>query len=443
MLMIVPALIASAITPTVARAADPRVNCLQAFASIVPASKCDPSTFRHLPPATPDVITPLTRLYNYGSNVNDYLGVVKVEGNATPGSRVTITISDGVKSINRTATAAPSPDSNYGQRAGDFEVLFDPTRDFSQGPLSVQELGSHSAGPDAFPTMPNPTPTDLGQTVLTVSAVALVGSISSAPLAVEIFKRPATPGDEFGPELGSLRFPPQHWCHYSGRGAQAGPSSQGQESLHLGGQADGTCSSFAVTGLGAVPDVTWTLCTRYTGRLPDEVPDGVIDAQRALIDAHRGACDLAAGCAGADCSLYGCVPACDRGNPSCDPHSQAELYNTTRNLYCRVPENQSMPTQHAPLSGRADDLAGGPDGFASEIRSVVITITQGEEIVRTFTDAFARTNSTSAAWGWELNINDFAPTYPGGTPYVITVTATDAWGNATEESSQPITVYPY
>ncbi len=383
---------------------------------------------------------PLSRLYNYGSNVYDYMGVVKVEGNATAGSQVTITISDGTRSITRVATAAATSNPDYERRAGDFEVLFDPTRDLSKGFASVQELGGHVAGPDATPEMPSPSTTDLGQTILTVQAVATQAGVESLPMSIEIFKQPATPGDIFEPELQSLRFPPKHWCHYSGKGASGPKGDGGQEGMHLGGQSDGTCSSFAFDGVGAIPDATWVLCTRYTGRLPDQVPNSIVDTERTLIDQHDAVCDLAMDCGGiASCSTYGCIPLCDN---AC-ANGLADSYNSLRNQYCRAPYDQSMPTHHAPLSGRADDLAGAPDGFASEIASVTITITQGEAVVRTFIDPFARTNSTSGTWGWELNINDFAPTYPNGTPYVITVTATDAWGNSASESSSPITVYPF
>lgn len=392
------ATLASLLAPAAGSAEEgPQVYCLQAFASSLPPAKCDPSAFRHQPPAEPDVITPVTRLYNYGGNINDFLGVVKVEGNATPGSQVTVTITDGsdspfgngVKSLVRVVTAAPAADPNYELRAGDFEVLFDPQRDLGRQIASVQELGGHEAGPDATPTMPDPTAADLGRSKLTVSAVAIVSNVSSDPLALPIFKQPATPGDEYAPQLQNLRFPPRHWCHYSGVGAKVNESS-------LGGGRDGTCSNFAIDNVGAVPDATWAVCTEYTSTLPDDTPNDVEGPYEGL-----------------------------------------------RPIYCRAPTNQSMPTHHAPVSGKADDLAGGVDDFASEIAHVTITISQGETVLRTITDAFARTASTTASWGFELNINDFEPNYPGGTPYVITVTASDAWGNTAEESSPPITVYPY
>jgi hypothetical protein len=431
------AIITSAFAPVTARAAAPKVYCMQAYASRVPVEKCDPSAFRHLPPAAPDTITPISRVH--GSNVTDYLGIVMVEGNATPGSQVAVSLTDGTKSIIRVATAAATSDPGLDVRAGDFEVMFDPRTDLAHVVASVQELGGHTA-PNNTPTMANPTPADLGQTVLMIDAVAKESGVESEPLSLEIFKQPATPGDTFKPQFKSMRFPPEHWCHYSAQGAKIPGINQ-----HMGGDTDGRCGTFSQSGMGAIPDATWVLCTRYTSRIPDQLPNAFAGADRSLIDAWDAFCDLAMGCGGFQCQAEPFM-----GYSMCSPHCDeqcarafADQYSSLRSQYCRTDFDRSQPRGMAPLSGQVADNTTAANGIASEIASVTVVIKQGAATVRTYTDPFARITSTSGSWGWELNINDFAPTYPNGTPYTIVVTATDAWGNSVSQTSNPINVYPY
>jgi hypothetical protein len=422
--------------PATANAAAPKVYCMQAFASDVPATQCDPSAFPFLPPADPDTITPISRLF--GPTHESNLGTVMVEGNATPGSSVAVEISDGTKSIIRVATAAATADPSNDLRKGDFSIWFDPRTDLAHTLATVQELGSHSAGPGATPTMPNPSAADLGEVVLTITAVANVAGIDSDPLSIEIFKQAATPGDTFAPQLRNLRFPPEHWCHYAGRGAQIPGFG-----VSMGGDTNGKCSDLAYSGLGAIPDATWVLCTRYTSRIPDQIPNAFAEGDRAVIEAFDAVCELAQDCGGFQCQGFGGYSMCE---PHCDEQCAREFadqYNELRSQYCRSGFDHSYPKQHAPVSGRAVDYHDAAGGLASEIKSIKITINQGPAVIRTYVDHFARNTSTSGSWGFELNINDFAPTYPGGTPYTITVEATDAWGNKATAVSNQINVYPY
>lgn len=423
-LLLIATIAAAIFPPATSMAAGPKVRCLQAYATVVPP-KCDPSDLTQAP--TTDKVTPISDLFGLGA---PFMGNIVVEGNATPGSTVTITISDGQATLTREAVTAATASENNATRAGDFEVVFDPTSDLSK-PLSVQELGVHRARPGA----PNSStdPFDLGRSVLTVEAVASDGVAQSPTKTVEIVKLAATPGDTFAPEFRNLRFPPEHWCHWAGEGGHLFGEN-------LGGGNDGSCGSLAYQGLGAVPDATWVLCMRETSMPPAQAPELFEDAQRSAIDAHDMACDRAGDCQGLDCeSQYGCDPLCDEACAA----GYADEWHQVRNNYCRTTPERSHPTQTAPVAGTAVDLHDAANGLASEISTVRITITQAGRVIRSYEDHFARATSTSGGWGFSLSINDFAPSWPYDAPYLVTVVAEDAWGNQATAQSQPINVYPY
>ncbi|MFP5224680.1 MAG: hypothetical protein ACLGH3_03840 [Actinomycetota bacterium] len=373
--------------------AGPRVYCMIAFNDEIP-DRCDPATFRHEPQYI-GKLAPSIEVYP------SQAGVLYVEGNADPGAKVTVTVTDGDKSMTEVVTALAAPDPGTGERRGDFRVAFDPVNDPNET-ASIAELGRHTADPGDDPLTVSPPGS--GLTRLTVIATAEMGGIEGTPLEVFVDKYAASAGDTQAPVLKGLKFPPAHWCRYSSRGAQMPGVNQ-----HLGGDDDGRCGTLSMDGVGAIPDATWVFCVKETSELPDLVRNGLVDLQ----------------------SMF-------PGGPYCDYNCMS---NPFRGNYCRTNAARTVPHGEAPVIGLADDSRN--DGTGSEIASVVIEVFQGSTLLDRWDDRFARATSTTARWGFVLKINDFEPNWPGGVPYVVKVTATDAWGRVSSAQSAPITVYPY
>lgn len=217
--------------PAVAQAAAPTVYCVIAYGHENPGI-CD----KHPDLGAPvyrGKIYPTSRPYGYGEK-----GLLFVEGYATPGTRVTVSATDGDLVISRTVEATAS-EGKY------------------KADLKVTELGAHEAsGPNPF-----------GHSVLTVTAVAVNGlGEGSAPMSREIDKY-AVDGatdaggstlDIYSPRLSNLKWPPKHWCRTSTAGM--GNSNVG----NFGGDRDGKCSSLQMDGVGAVPDLSWLMCIEPT-----------------------------------------------------------------------------------------------------------------------------------------------------------------------------------
>jgi hypothetical protein len=352
------------VLPTTAQAATPVVHCVIAYGHENPGL-CD----KHPELGAPvyrGKIYPTSQPYGYGEK-----GLLFVEGYATPGTRVTVSATDGDLVISRTVEATSSE--------GTFKA-----------DLKVTELGVHAAsGTNPF-----------GHSVVTVSAVATnTLNEESAVTTTEIDKYAvdgATDGDGntldvYAPRLSGLRWPPKHWCHTSSAGM--GNSSVG----NFGGDRDGRCSSLQQDGIGAAPDLSWVACLEETSEA---------SGPRSLLPA-----------------------------PLNTP-------NPMRSQYCRTSTRAAAPSGEAQLSGLAEDDHSGAFGHASEIASVVIRVTQGATVLRTITH-FSRQNATQGQWATTLRINDFSPNYPNGTPYAVTVTATDATGRSATAAQTGIIVYPW
>lgn len=187
-----------------AQAAAPVVFCMQTYGHEIPASTCDPNPNQLTPTDYSGKVYPTSLLHidslgPQGSFVTAPMGAIVVEGNATPGSTVAITVTDGVKTLGPIFARAEGS-STPSARAGDFiaEVM-------------VSELGGHAATPglDANATGDD----ELGQTLLTVTARATNGSGTGAPLTDTIVKHAATAGDAYAPKLSAQKWPPIDMDH--------------------------------------------------------------------------------------------------------------------------------------------------------------------------------------------------------------------------------------
>lgn len=189
-----------------AHAAGPVVFCLQTYGHEIPAANCEPNPNQLTPVDYSGKVYPNSLLYvsslgTQGSFVTAPTGSIFVEGNATPGSTVSITVTDGVTTLGPFAVDAEIADGGDA-RAGDF---------FAE--IMVSELGNHIATPGLDG---NTTGDDeLGQTVLTVRARAIDGTGTSPVKTDTIVKHAATAGDTFKPQLVSQEWPPidlDHAC---------------------------------------------------------------------------------------------------------------------------------------------------------------------------------------------------------------------------------------
>jgi hypothetical protein len=183
------------LVPTMGRAATPVVTCLNAWGNHHPTVWCDP-TFE-------GTLSPTDRPLGRGDR-----GVLFVRGTASPGTQVTVSVTDGVQTVSKSVPAAARSDVGAGIDAGDFNAE-----------MRVTNLGAHRVRDGATPEDENPA--DLGLSVLTVSAIAQTADASSSPLVTTLTKYAATPGDVYTPQLiNSIArsnygptWPPSEWCH--------------------------------------------------------------------------------------------------------------------------------------------------------------------------------------------------------------------------------------
>lgn len=323
-------------------------------------------------------------------------------GVAEPDIIVDIHVSDGVNSFVTSTWTAPtgSTEAIDGYDAGWFGVGVPsgfprPTQD-DYNVIYPTELGVHQAETD-LDINPDGSASDdaahRGPSTITFTFIARnpVTNETALPVEREITKYAGTQDDVTAPAVTSIKYPPAHWCHTGGLGANF-PTQPGQ---NLGGQEDGRCSSFAQAPIGAVPDLTWVLCTRE------------------LSNPHH--------------ILMPSLP----GNPF-------------RGNYCRRDPNAHVPHGEAPIQGIFTDLPNGARGIGSEIASVTVKVFSGESVWLDLTPKLA-TFRAGPTFGFSttLRIQDLPPNYPTGAPYQVRISATDAWGRVTNIASPNITVYPY
>lgn len=362
-------------------------------------------------------IFPISRPLGRGQEGHLYF-----EGNASVGSLVDVTVTDGfdnvITSQVQTGSADADPELN-GYEPGDFGVGVPSPQpgtrvaDDDMNAIDVSPLGVHQAevDPAINPDGPESTnPAHWGPSELTATFVAREAGpdgvfnteddLLSGEVTRTITKYAAWPGDTTPPRLAELHFPPEHWCHLSGSGMQDPFFEQ-----NFGGTSDGKCSDLAQAPLGAFPDVTWVGCLRETSN-----PHHIID-------------------------------------PSLEPNPFRENYCQTDNGR----EQESIPSGENSVQGVARDdwepsdrEPEGTDtfGVGSEIAEVKIEVFHGED---PFLGPFTVGQRFGARMGFTLplGINQFEPSYPAGTTYTIVVTATDAWGNSSSATSYEINVYPY
>lgn len=288
-------------------------------------------------------------------------GLAHVRGNATPGSTVRVTATDGVHSVAINLRTEPRDDPNGDVTAGDFS-----------GALEITELGVHIAGGEPGSS----DPAHWGGAEIVFDFFASISGVESPGVSRRLTKFAGTPGDVTPPGVDRQTWPPRNWCHLSGSGFTG----------LLFGDARGKCAD---PGTGsdppALPDPTWVACAPWPGV----------------------------------------------GAP----------LNSDRSLCARDPA-RSVPAGEALVSGVADDLPFAAYGVGSEIGDITITVRQGEKAVLGPYRSILR-YGPRASWGRVVRINDLEPNYPTGEPYVVVVEVRDAWGNLTETSSPPITVYPW
>jgi len=344
-------------------------------------------------------------------------GQLYYKGVADPGVLIDIVVddelvdSDGIYVVSRVATASANADPDIdGYGPGEFGAGV--PGGFSQDTLNgltVTALGTHMANVEAGPSSSDPA--DWGGSTLYATFTArdrgadglfdTADDVQSDPTTEPITKYAGTPNDARAPALSRTMWPPAHWCHLAGKGANMGGSAFGGPSM--GGQNDGKCSDFAQSPFGAVPDVTWIFCTNEVSN-----PHKLI------------------------------VPALPD--------------NPFRQGYCNGPPGRYPPTGEAYIQGIATDDSPSSLGVASEVGSIKIQVTQGSDVYYTFDseDAIVTREhahitrvGTRLYWSMPMKIGEFEVNWPNGVPYKVTVTITDAWGHTSTASSPDIIVYPY
>jgi len=187
-----------------AHAAGPVVFCMQTYGHEIPAANCDPNPNQlnatdYSGKVYPNSLLYVSSLGTQGSFVTAPTGSIFIEGNATPGSTVSITVTDGITTLGPFAVDAEIADGGDA-RAGDF---------FAE--IMVSELGNHVATPG----LDGDTVGDdeLGQTLLTVRARAIDGSGTSPVKTDTIVKHAATTGDVSKPQLVAQKWPPLDLDH--------------------------------------------------------------------------------------------------------------------------------------------------------------------------------------------------------------------------------------
>ncbi|MDX1448420.1 MAG: hypothetical protein R3246_05090 [Acidimicrobiia bacterium] len=266
--------------------------------------------------------------------------------------------------------------------------------------LVVTDLGIHEAetDPGVNPAEPPSSSDDAahrGPSEITFRFTAIdPGTLAeSATVEQTMTKYAGTKGDTRSPGiLRGIKWPPAHWCHLAGKGAD-----EPFDDNTLGGTGEGQCSSFAQSPIGAFPDVTWLFCIRETSN-----PHHLLDP-----------------------SL-----------PS----------NPFRSNYCSGTPSEHIPRGEVSIQGGFTDAPFAAQGIGSEITSVTVNVLQGGNQYMDL-NALGRVgiirNGPTAGFAANLSINDLEPNYPMGDLYQVVVNVTDAWGNSASFTSPEITVYPY
>jgi hypothetical protein len=195
-------LLASLVATVPAHAAGPVVFCAQAFGHEVPAAPCDPNPDQFAP-AVPDgkgypnsylyVMSTGTSGWNYPAK-----GTLFVEGNATAGSTVAITVTDGSRTLGPFFVEASPQGSPSGPRKGDFRAE-----------VQVVDLGSHKATPEA--DADDVGDDELGPTQLTITMTPSQGGTTGTSKSINFTKHAATHDDVTRPQLTRTTFPPSTW----------------------------------------------------------------------------------------------------------------------------------------------------------------------------------------------------------------------------------------
>jgi hypothetical protein len=102
----------------------------------------------------------------------------------------------------------------------------------------------------------------------------------------------------------------------------------------------------------------------------------------------------------------------------------------------------------ASISGFAWDDDNSTYGHGSEIADVILTVTQGANVVEK-ESIISNREGPVARWNHTAKIGDYEPNcvdplgFLCGDPYVFTVTVVDAWGNSAAAGSGDVYIYPY
>lgn len=174
---------AALLVPGAAQAA-PTVYCVIAYGHENPGN-CNPQPDLNAAPYQ-GRIYPTSQPYGYGEK-----GLLFVEGNATPGSSMTVSATDGSSTVTRRVETALSNDPQFGRRAGDFKA-----------DLKVTNLGVHAGSP----TNPNGIST-LTVTVSFTSAPDVSKTTTIAKYAIAPGDQGPTGKDKYAPQFPSLLRP--------------------------------------------------------------------------------------------------------------------------------------------------------------------------------------------------------------------------------------------
>lgn len=185
---------------------EPVIFCAQAFGHAVPSTYCDPNPNVLVgSPTMTGKTYPNSYLYITSQGTSGWAyprkGHFYVEGNATPGAAVEISITDGLITRGPWTVLASTASAGSDQRPGDFRLDV-PTADNAA-------LGGHRATPDF--DADNVGDDELGPTVLTISMTPRVGASVGATATTTLTKHAAVAGDVSKPQITNTKFPPSPW----------------------------------------------------------------------------------------------------------------------------------------------------------------------------------------------------------------------------------------
>lgn len=198
------ALVAASFATLPAEAAAPRVFCLQTYGHEVPPANCEKNgdqltAVDYSGKVYPNSLLYLSSLGSQGSFVTAPTGSIFIEGVATPGALLELTVTDGVKTLGPFTIEADDTATSSSE-AGSF---------FAE--IMVSELGSHRATPGADAN--NVGDDELGPTTLTVRAKPIVAGVAG-PIATDaIVKHAASPLDAYKPRVAEREWPPIDMDH--------------------------------------------------------------------------------------------------------------------------------------------------------------------------------------------------------------------------------------